>query len=103
MKNYKKSSSPKLYCSGNKDKTYSALKKEENIKQLKAIKEDISCYNFTDYYDMKDILGKGMFGIIRMDMHQGTKKSDAVKIIKEKDMNTQGIELFQKEINILKI
>ena len=89
--------------SGNKGKTYYALKKEEKIKWLKAIREDIGCYNFTDYYDMKDILGKGKFGLVRMAIHKGTKKSVAIKIMKKKDMNAQDIELVRREIEILKI
>ena len=50
----------------NKGKTYYALKKEEKTKWIKAIREDIGCYNFTDYYDMKEVLGKGKFCLVKM-------------------------------------
>ena len=91
-----------LSCA-NKGKTYYALKKEERIKWLKAIREDIGCYNFSDYYDMKEVLGKGKFGLVKMAIHKSSKKSVAIKIMKKKDMNAQDIELVRREIEILKI
>lgn len=88
---------------GNKGKTYYALKKDEKTKWLKSIREAIGCYSFSDYYDMKDVLGKGKFGLVRMAIHKNTKKSVAVKIMKKKDMNAQDIELMRREVEILKI
>jgi calcium/calmodulin-dependent protein kinase I len=94
---------PFTVFSGTKGKTYYALKKEEQTKWLKSIREEIGCYNFSDYYDIKDVLGKGKFGLVRMAIHKGTKKSVAVKIMKKKEMNTLDIELMRREIEILKI
>jgi serine/threonine protein kinase len=52
---------------------------------------------------MKEVLGKGKFGLVRMAIHKNTKKSVAIKIMKKKDMNSQDIELMRREVEILKI
>ena len=88
---------------GNKGKTYYALKKEEKDKWVRAIREVLGCYNLNDYYEMKETLGKGKFGLVKRAIHRNSKKSVAIKIMKKKEMNTQDLELTRREIEIMKI
>ena len=55
----------KLIFPPNKVRTYYLLSKEEQEKWIAAIKQVIGYQNLYDYYDMKEPLGKGKFGLVR--------------------------------------
>jgi len=56
-----------------------------------------------DYYELREVIGKGKFGLVKLALHKKTQKLVAVKIMRKKDMNAQDIELARREIEILKI
>lgn len=84
-------------------KTFYALKKEEKASWMKALKEAIGYSSLYDYYELKDVIGKGRFGVVRLGIHKKTQKKVAVKIMKKSEMTTQDIELVKREIEILKL
>lgn len=59
--------------------------------------------NMFDYYEMKETLGKGQFGLVKLATHKKTKFKMAIKTVKKKNM--KAIEVFQqrREIEVLKM
>jgi hypothetical protein len=59
--------------------------------------------NLTDIYDVKEKLGNGKFGLVRLGIHKETYRRVAVKIMNKREMSNQDLELVKTEIDILKI
>jgi serine/threonine protein kinase len=59
--------------------------------------------NLTDIYDVKQKIGNGKFGQVRLGIHKDTQRKVAVKIMSKKEMKTIDLELVRTEIEILKI
>ena len=73
-------------------------------KFIKKIKETIGYMKLTDYYELKDVLGKGKFGVVNLGMHKKTKQKVAIKIInKDSIISVEDKELVKIEIGILKL
>lgn len=70
---------------------------------MDAIKKVIGYQSLTDYYQMKETLGKGKFGLVKAAVHKKTGKRVAVKIMTKKEMTVQDVELQRREIEILKM
>ena len=68
------------------------------------IKEAIGYTKFSDFYDLKEVLGKGKFSVVHLGIHKKTQQKVAVKIInKERIKTTEEKELVRIEIGILKL
>ncbi len=67
------------------------------------IKKAIGYASLIDYYELKENLGKGKFGIVRGAIYKKTGKKVAIKVMKKSIMSQQDIELVRQEIEILKI
>ena len=93
----------KLIFPGNKSRSYYLLTKEDKEKWMTAIKKVIGYSNLFDFYDIKDTLGKGKFGLVKLAVHKKSGKNVAVKIMSKKEMTTSDIELQRREIEILKM
>ncbi len=87
----------------NKRRTFYLLEKEARDAWVTKIKEAIGYSNLFDFYEVKEALGKGKFGTVKLGIHKKTSRKVAVKIMKKKEMTTQDIELQKREIEILKI
>jgi hypothetical protein len=87
----------------NKERTFYLLSKEERDNWVVEIKKAIGYASLFDYYDVKESVGKGKFGTIKVGIHKKTGKKVAVKIMKKKEMSMQDIVLQKREIEILKI
>ena len=87
----------------NKSRVYYLLKKEDRDKWLQAIKQVIGYANLHDYYDMKENLGKGKFGLVKKGIHKKSGQEVAIKIVSKKDMKPNDLELLKKEIEIMKM
>jgi serine/threonine protein kinase len=70
---------------------------------MTAIKKAIGYANLNDFYDLKQNLGQGKYGIVKMGVHKKTQKEVAVKIVKKKDLSVKDQELLKREIEVLKI
>ena len=92
-----------LIFPGNKPRTYYLLNKEEKTKWMDAIKKVIGYSNLFDFYDIKETLGKGKFGLVKAAHHKKTGKKVAVKVMSKKEMTVQDVELQRREIEILKM
>jgi len=92
-----------LIFPGNKPRVYYLLNKEDKEKWMNAIKKVIGYSNLFDYYDIKETLGKGKFGLVKAAQHKKTGKKVAVKVMSKKEMTVQDVELQRREIEILKM
>lgn len=87
----------------NKERTYYLLSSEKREKWVSEIKKAIGYASLTDFYEVKDAIGKGKFGTVKLGIHKKTGKKVAIKVMKKKQMTLQDIELQKREIEILKI
>ena len=71
---------------------------------VKNIKEAIGYMKFSDYYELKEVIGKGKFGVVNLGIHKKTQQQVAVKIINKESIKTlEDKELVRIEIGILKL
>jgi serine/threonine protein kinase len=70
---------------------------------MDAIKKVIGYSNLYDYYDLKENLGQGKYGLVKRGIHKKTSKEVAVKIVKKKELSVKDQELLKREIEVLKI
>jgi len=75
-----------LIFPGNKPRTYYLLSKDDKDKWITAIKKVIGYSNLFDFYDIKETLGKGKFGLVKTAVHKKTGKRVAVKVMSKKEM-----------------
>ena len=92
-----------LIFPGNKPRTYYSLNKEDKEKWMTAIKKIIGYSNMFDFYEVKETLGKGKFGLVKAGVHKKTGKKVAIKVMSKKEMTVQDVELQRREIEILKM
>jgi serine/threonine protein kinase len=59
--------------------------------------------NLHEFYDLKESLGKGKYGLVKKGIHKKSGKEVAVKIVKKKELSIKDIELLKREIEVLKI
>ena len=59
--------------------------------------------NLLDIYDVKEKLGNGKFGLVKLGINKHTKEKVAIKIMNKKKIDSSDIELMRTEIEILKI
>lgn len=70
---------------------------------MDAIKKVTGYSNLFDFYEIKETLGKGKFGLVKAAVHKKTKKRVAVKVMSKKEMTVSDVELQRREIEILKM
>lgn len=93
----------KLIFPPNKARSYYFSDKAEKERWMTAIKKVIGYSNVFDFYDIKETLGKGKFGLVKSAIHKKTGKAVAVKVMSKKEMSVQDVELQRREIEILKM
>ena len=87
----------------NKARSYYLLNKEDKDKWMEAIKKVIGYSSLFDFYDIKETLGKGKFGLVKSAVHKKTGKNVAVKVMSKQEMSADEMELQRSEIEILKM
>ena len=93
----------KLIFPPNKARSYYLTSREEKEKWVTAIKNVIGYANMFDFYEIKQTLGKGKFGLVKSAVHKKSGKTVAVKVMSKKEMSVQDVELQRREIEILKM
>ena len=93
----------KLVFPPNKARAYYLLNKDEKDKWVEAIKKVVGYSNLFDFYEIKETLGKGKFGLVKSATHKKTGKKVAVKVMSKKEMTASDVELQRREIEILKM
>ena len=94
-----------IYCK-NKSKTRKYYtNKEEICKEfVEKIKKAIGYVKFSDLYEMKEVIGKGKFGVVNLGIHKKTGQQVAIKILNKENIKTlEDKELVRIEIGILKL
>lgn len=87
----------------NKRRIYYLQTKIEKEQWMDAIKRVIGYSNLYDFYDLKENLGQGKYGLVKRGIHKKTSKEVAVKIVKKKELSVKDQELLKREIEVLKI
>ena len=87
----------------NKRRIYYLETKESRDKWVEKIKQAIGYANLHDYYDLKESLGKGKYGLVKRGIHIKSQREVAVKIVKKKQLSLKDIELLKREIEVLKV
>jgi serine/threonine protein kinase len=68
------------------------------------IKKAIGYVKFSDLYEMKEVIGKGKFGVVNLGIHKKTGQQVAIKILNKENIKTpDDKELVRIEIDILKL
>lgn len=83
----------KLIFPPNKARSYYFSDRAEKERWMTAIKEVIGYSNVFDFYEIKETLGKGKFGLVKSALHKKTRKPVAVKVMSKKEMSVQDVEL----------
>ncbi len=94
-----------IYCK-NKSKTrkYYTNKEEVCKEFVEKIKKAIGYVKFSDLYEMKEVIGKGKFGVVNLGIHKKTGQQVAIKILNKENIKTmEDKELVRIEIGILKL
>jgi hypothetical protein len=83
---------------------YYYIEKEDEYKTwVEKLKLATGYTNLLDLYEVKEKLGNGKFGLIKLGINKKTGQKVAIKIMSKKDMTNQDLELVRTEIEILKI
>ena len=94
-----------IYCK-NKSKLRTYFAEKESICKdfVQQIKNAIGYVKFSDLYEMKEVIGKGKFGVVNLGIHKKTGQQVAIKILNKENIKTlEDKELVQIEIGILKL
>ena len=83
----------KLIFPPNKQRTYYLRNKEEKDKWVEAIKKCIGYSSMFDYYEIKETLGRGKFGLVKSATHKKTGSKVAIKVLSKKEMSVTDVEL----------
>ena len=96
-----------LYCFSilfpAKKRQYYCENKSEYDEWLKGLRKSIGYSNLGDLYEVKEVLGKGKFGLVRLGIHKKLQRKVAIKIIKKKCLTLVDLQQVKIEIEILKI
>lgn len=70
---------------------------------MNGIKKAIGYANVFDFYEFRESLGQGKYGVVKRGLHKSTQKEVAIKIVKKRDLNLKDQELLKREMEVLKI
>ena len=84
-------------------RNYYLNEKSEFNNWMKELRKAIDTTPLTESYEVRETLGKGKFGLVKLGIHKKTKRKVAIKIINKQNMGNQDLELVKTEIDILKI
>ena len=94
-----------IFCC-NKSKTRKYYTNDPEIAKefIEKIKLAIGYVKFSDLYEMKEVIGKGKFGVVNLGIHKKTGQQVAIKILNKVNIKTtEDKELVRIEIGILKL
>ena len=97
----------KMYCFSilfpSKNRIYYVDNETEYNNWIAALKKATGYTNLLDIYDIKQKLGKGKFGLVKLGINKETNDKVAVKVMNKNNMDSSDLELVRTEIEILKI
>jgi len=86
-----------------KTRIYYADNKKDYDSWISSIRRAIGYSNLNDIYDVKQKLGNGKFGLVKLGIHKQTQRKVAIKIINKANMSLEDQGLVRCEIEILKV
>ncbi len=89
--------------SSSKNRVYYCDNETDYNNWISVLKKATGYTNLLDIYDIKQKLGKGKFGLVKLGINKETKQKVAVKIMNKNNMDSSDLELVRTEIEILKI
>jgi hypothetical protein len=92
-----------IYLSQNKPLIFYSPNKSIIMNFSEEIKQSIGFQMLTDYYDIKETIGRGKFSIVNLGINKKTSEKVAIKIIKKSSLKSnEDKELLETEIYIMK-
>ena len=70
---------------------------------VNTIRRIVGYSNLSEIYEIKQVLGKGKFGLVKLGVHRGNGRKVAIKIINKKLVSAIDVQQVKTEIDILKI
>ena len=89
--------------SSSKNRVYYCDNETDYNNWIAVLKKATGYTNLLEIYDIKQKLGKGKFGLVKLGINKETKQKVAVKIMNKNNMDSSDLELVRTEIEILKI
>ncbi len=89
--------------SPSKHRVYYCDNEDDYNNWIAVLKKATGYTNLLEIYDIKQKLGKGKFGLVKLGINKETKQKVAVKIMNKNNMDSSDLELVRTEIEILKI
>ena len=86
-----------------KTRIYYCKNEKEYNEWIEKLKIATGYTNLLEIYDVKNKLGSGKFGLVKLGIHKKTGEKVAIKIMKKSTMDSSDLELVRTEIEILKI
>ena len=97
----------KMFCFSisfpSKNRVYYCDNEEEYKNWIDALKKATGYTNLLDLYNIKQKIGKGKFGLVKLGINKETNDKVAVKVMNKNNMDSSDLELVRTEIEILKI
>lgn len=87
----------------NKIRKYYVESLDEFNRWMQILKQVIEYAELSEYYQVKDDLGSGKFGQVKLGYHKVNKRHVAIKSFKKKEMTPIDFGLVKTEIEILKV
>ena len=86
-----------------KTRIYYCKNEKEYNEWFEKLKVATGYTNLLDIYEVKNKLGSGKFGLVKLGIDKKTGQKVAIKIMKKSSMDSSDLELVRTEIEILKI
>ena len=86
-----------------KTRIYYCKNEKEYKEWFEKLKVATGYTNLLDIYEVKNKLGSGKFGLVKLGIDKKTGQKVAIKIMKKSSMDSSDLELVRTEIEILKI
>ena len=86
-----------------KTRVYYCKDEKEYNNWVEKLKIATGYTNLLEIYDVKNKLGSGKFGLVKLGINKKTGQKVAIKIMKKSTMDSSDLELVRTEIEILKI
>lgn len=71
----------------NKKRIYYLGSKSEKERWMTAIKKSIGYANVFDFYEFRESLGQGKYGVVKRGVHKSSQRDVAIKIVKKRELN----------------
>ena len=97
----------KMFCFSisfpSKNRVYYCDNEQEYKNWIDVLKKATGYTNLLDLYNIKQKIGKGKFGLVKLGINKETNDKVAVKVMNKNNMDSSDLELVRTEIEILKI